>query len=688
MSRAASGKLTQAARCFPLLLPAAARYRLAARTFGRGTGLCLALFERYGGSAMIRVSGIFRLMDKAGFDRPKLAIGLQVSLVALLALAMAWALRLEHPQWAAITVFLTLQPTRGQIVEKSSYRVLGTICGSFFGAGVAWAGQGSLMFELGALCLWAAAMTFVGGLQRSYRSYGTLLAGYSAIIVIVLNPFNAETVQNVALDRIVTVLIGVAAAVIWAAISRLGEGGHEVRVKVRRLAADMLQRAGQALRDPESRDLGDFGRLMTAAGLLRDELHTLTANGRYSGTRRLEQLLTSLTDLLFACWQQPGNAELGAKLEALGTALRGQSDYEGLARALRRAHDLTENQVLEHALTGVMIGVEAMQRPKSPLALSYSERHRYALDWSGALQGAIRIFIVLSIISLGWVLTGNPVFQYPLVSAAICVALATTGVTPRRRMVDVVKGQVAAGLVAVLTELLLWPLFPTPGGQLLCLIPAALVFALIRSHRRMSLAAPDYSIVVFLLLSPSYLPYAQTMDPGFRAVMAVGGSVLGYLAFLLIFPTDARERRKALWRMIKADLQQVAQSRSSALTPEDWRQSFAGRFQRIAHWAALEQGRYERPDVTMRKGLVTMQLAEIVFMLRGLQQRAGLSVSLRRAVSASLERVGVSRTDTDELTRAFRLLAGRLRQAGYIEEAATVDRGLSELADLRRLRRQ
>src|SRR5690606_17237212 len=141
---------------------------------------------------MIWVTGIFRVFETFGFDRPKLVVGLQVALVALTALCIAWGLRLEHPQWAAITVFLTLQPTRGQILEQSSFRVIGTICGSLFGALVAWAGQGNLAFELFALCFWSAAMTFTGALMRSYRSYATLLSGYSAIIVIVLNPFNSE----------------------------------------------------------------------------------------------------------------------------------------------------------------------------------------------------------------------------------------------------------------------------------------------------------------------------------------------------------------------------------------------------------------------------------------------------------------------------------------------------------------
>lgn len=635
---------------------------------------------------MAQLSKFFGIFERLGFDRPKFLIGLQVAFVAFAALVVAWLLKLDHPQWAAITVMLTLQPTRGQLIEKAVYRFLGTIIGSLFGAAAAWFAHGSLEIELVALVLWASAMVFIGTLQRSYRSYGTLLAGYSAIIVIVLSPFNPETVQDVALDRILTVFIGALAAVLWSYGAKLLDPEQEMRVKARRLAADILRQAGAAQLDEKHRDMAAFARLLRANAQLQDELHALTSNGSTGPVRKTEYMLQGLSNLLFAAYQHPPNMALGKALEDLGEKLHGQSDFGQTAVGLRKATALTDDSIIDGAMTTVMVQIDNLQEAQSAVRMAPHERRRYALDWQGASQGAVRLFIVLGLFSFGWVLTGSSLFQYPLVTAAICMALATTGVTPIRKMEDVIKGQVCGALVALVIEMLLWPLFPSPVGQLFCLIPAAVAFAFVRSHRKTSLGAADFAIVVFLLLNVTYGEYHRTMVPILPAVMAVLGGVLGYFAFLLIFPTDARARRKALWAMIKRDLQEVAVMRQASVTLEAWRQSFSMRFLKIAHWAALENGRYERVEVTMRKGFVTMQLAEVVFMAKGLQQRANLPEGLRRGVEACLTRIAATDKETDRLTRALSLLSRRLEAAGYALESQLVVRCLRELDQLRLLR--
>lgn len=637
---------------------------------------------------MTALTPISTFFERLGFDRPKFLQGLQVSAAAFMALVLAWSLGLEHPQWAAITVFVTLQPTRGQIVEKGWWRLLGTILGSAYGAGVVWLFGGDLGLELTAITLWAALTVFLGSLQRSYRSYGTVLAGYSAIIVIVLNPFLPEMSQMVAFDRILTVGIGILSAVLWAYLARLQSAKIEVQLKARRLAADMLAGAGLALLEAkDNRDMAAFARLASAAGALQDELSTLTANGKYARSREVEHLLQALLNLLFAAYASPAQPQLSQDLRDLGARLHGQKDFKGMAGGLRRMVVHCQTQALEEALAMLTVALGNLGGQGSPLRLHKGERRLYSLDWKGACEGAIRITLVLGGLSLAWWLTKDPIFQYPLVSAAICMALATTGVTPVRKMVDVVKGQILAALIAVGVEMVLWSSLPSPRAQLLALILPALAFAFIRAHRRMSLSAPDYAITCFLLLSPSYDIYAETIFPPYKAAMAAFGGILGYLAFTLIFPTDARARRKGLWVMIKRDLQEIALMRRVSIDHESWRLSFCGRFLKIAHWAALEGGRFEKPAVTMQKGFVTLQLAELVFALKELEGRAELPDSARRALLAGLERISSTSRETDKLVRALRLLAGRFAQAQMQREGALVEAVLEEVTRLRHLRR-
>ena len=58
-----------------------------------------------------------------GFVPERLAFTLRTALAGCLALLVAWLLGLEHPQWAAMTVFSAAQPVRNLLVEKSFFRV-------------------------------------------------------------------------------------------------------------------------------------------------------------------------------------------------------------------------------------------------------------------------------------------------------------------------------------------------------------------------------------------------------------------------------------------------------------------------------------------------------------------------------------------------------------------------------------
>ncbi len=49
---------------------------------------------------------------------------------AVVALSIAYALKLENPQWAMLTVFVVVQPVAGMVFAKGLYRLLGTLAGA------------------------------------------------------------------------------------------------------------------------------------------------------------------------------------------------------------------------------------------------------------------------------------------------------------------------------------------------------------------------------------------------------------------------------------------------------------------------------------------------------------------------------------------------------------------------------
>ncbi|MBN9275448.1 MAG: FUSC family protein, partial [Mesorhizobium sp.] len=54
----------------------------------------------------------------------------------LIALLAAYALKLEHPQWAMMTVFIVAQPVAGMVLAKGFYRLIGTLFGAAAAIGI------------------------------------------------------------------------------------------------------------------------------------------------------------------------------------------------------------------------------------------------------------------------------------------------------------------------------------------------------------------------------------------------------------------------------------------------------------------------------------------------------------------------------------------------------------------------
>src|SRR5690606_41300060 len=81
---------------------------------------------------MSKVRAITPWLARRGFDVARMGLGLRTALASCLALLVAWLMGLEHPQWAAMTVWALSQPARGMLVEKSLFRALRNLTGTLF----------------------------------------------------------------------------------------------------------------------------------------------------------------------------------------------------------------------------------------------------------------------------------------------------------------------------------------------------------------------------------------------------------------------------------------------------------------------------------------------------------------------------------------------------------------------------
>src|SRR5471030_655540 len=111
------------------------------------------------------------------------AYALRAWVASMLALYIAYALQLESPYWAWLTVWLVAQPTPGMLLSKSLYLVIGTLGGAVFGITlIALFAQTPELFVLG-LALLVGGCTIASNALTNFRAYSTVLAAYTSGLI-------------------------------------------------------------------------------------------------------------------------------------------------------------------------------------------------------------------------------------------------------------------------------------------------------------------------------------------------------------------------------------------------------------------------------------------------------------------------------------------------------------------------
>jgi uncharacterized membrane protein YccC len=134
--------------------------------------------------------------------------------------ALAWLvaheLHLGSSWWAAMTVFLVAQPTRGLVVRRLIHRVCGTLVGALVGAGVHLALGSHPRFEIMTLALWTGLCAAFGVRFGKSHRYAYVVSGLTAVVVAVSMELHPERASVVALERVGCTVIGALCALLAA----------------------------------------------------------------------------------------------------------------------------------------------------------------------------------------------------------------------------------------------------------------------------------------------------------------------------------------------------------------------------------------------------------------------------------------------------------------------------------------
>ncbi len=624
------------------------------------------------------------ILARLGFDRQRLRFALRTTIAACLALLIALAIGLEHPQWSAMTVFAAAQPTRGQLFQKSANRLIGTMFGTAVGLVILICAQGSIWGLTFMLATWVALCTAGGNLVRGYGSYGLLLAGYSAAMVALLGQAAAGHEMALGIDRFLTVLLGagVGIAVGWIGSQNLSDS--PALGAARRLLADtlLLQSARLTGAEPPSVD-----HLLSRAALLDESLDPRApATPQHSHIRHeLLRLLAATTELILT--DPPKDNRLSAPLgKALGTAaelLRNGPALSGALPSLERARSLAGTGKLAALLGRIAEQIARIEAPVSsvpalrqPLETLTARQHR---DWVGARHAGLRIFVVLMALGAFWALTEWPAGSLLLLGTSVMLSVFSTFDNPAWIMTRVGLGQCAGAIASLACLWLAWPVAQNSTQMALLMVPFLLVTPFLIAHRKTAPGAVDYAMVFLLLLQPTFPTLITFGDSIARVLAVVSGPAFAYLGFRMVFATDERRRAATVQSMILSELAASAQASPAQIDEASWTTRFSHRLLllvRMREKAGNKAGEGLGAETTAR---ALQAVGEAIHQLQALRRRAATTSGQQRAITTALSRLSQLQEAPDRAGRA--LLTAARRQGGDPDETQPLERAAQALID-------
>jgi uncharacterized membrane protein YccC len=614
-----------------------------------------------------------RLTRRGGSTLSALAFGLRLWASICLALYVAFWLELDNPFWAGTSAAIVCQPQVGASLRKGWFRMIGTVVGAVMSVVlVACFPQDRALF-LGGLALWGAACAFVATLLRNFASYAAALAGYTVAIIAgellgATGGVNADAAFLLAVTRASEICIGIVCAGVVLAGTDLGSAPRRLASLFANLSAEIMSRitatlvmAGPGLPDTQPVRREFIRRVIALDPIIDQSL------GESSRLRYHSPVLQKAVDGLFAAlagWRAVANhlvrlphdvarQEAAVILQSLRQELRSLPEHAEPTRwitdptslhwicetAMRRLIALPARtpslrlladkaaEVLAgmaHALDGLALLVDD---PAWPVSRRRGVVRLRVPDWLPALVNAGRAFVVISAVTLFWIVTVWPNGAETITFAAITVILLAPQVD--QAYATAVFFTVGALLDVVLTAIIAFAVLPGLGTETfvgfslvigLCLVPIGALLAQARQPWRTGMFTAMAMLFV-PLLEPTNPETYDTLQFYNSALAIVAGTSTAALSFRLLPPLSPAFRTLRLLALTLRDLRRLATERA----PGDWEGHIYGRFSAMPDAATPLQ----RAQL-----MAALVVGSEIIRLRHITHRLGLGADLDPALAA------------------------------------------------------
>lgn len=200
-------------------------------------------------------------MSAAGIARPSLwpsfpvdlswrnfVFALRTALAGVTALAIAYWLEMQDPQWAILTVYLLAQPTSGAALAKGVYRICGTLLGATVGLAILAVYSQAGPPLVGSVALWVGLCFYIGARLSNYAAYGFILAGYTTLLVALEGSADPVNAWSLAADRTGEMVIGIVCITAVSTLILPRYAGVVLRSEMARLFNGLSHYGAEALR--------------------------------------------------------------------------------------------------------------------------------------------------------------------------------------------------------------------------------------------------------------------------------------------------------------------------------------------------------------------------------------------------------------------------------------------------------
>ncbi|MBT9385979.1 FUSC family protein [Pseudooceanicola sp. CBS1P-1] len=568
------------------------------------------------------------VLERLGFDPGKLAFAGRTAIAACLALLLAWALGLHHPQWAAMSVWAASQPLRGQLLEKSLFRILGTLAGAAVGILLVQAYRVEPLLMVAGLALWVALCTATTNLLRGFVAYGAVLAGYSAAMVSLIDIGQPDHVLAIGADRVATVLTGVVVATLVGLLlaGRINPAAG-LRADIRTLVADILTQLGV----PGGASGTPRAALLERIAAIEEGLDPHAAGSLRSRqqVRSLRAVLISAVALLMQTGRPPASPNLSAAARALRNGQLDTAISHLDAVNLADPDQAAALSDLRDALARLETTEAApTTRPEPPVVL-----HR---DWLGAREAGLRALTALLLVGVFWQVSGWSSGNLMLLGLSVMISLFSTFESPVRMMRWVGIGQTTGVLGMLACRWLLWPHAGAEVQLILMMMPFVLLGAFVMAHHRTVPIAFDYNMVFLLTLQPHFPltgSFGQSVMAGVGVVMA---PMFAWVMYRFMFHARPERRAETLVRMTRQDLAAFAADPRALDNGRVWQARLYHRVLRLIR-TSLRTG--QGSEAAIRHGLDALRVWNAVRQLHAVLADPALPARERDTFTQALKRI-------------------------------------------------